>query len=337
MVGCGAVATWCGWGPALNAAPGLEVVGCVDLDPGRAQRFKEKFGFETAAVGSDFHEMLERTKPDIVFDATVPAAHTEVTITALERGCHVLGEKPLADSMAKAKKMVAAAKRADRLYAVIQNARYAPSIRRIQRFLASGAIGRLTTVHCDYFIGPHFGGFRDRMRHVLLLDKAVHSFDSARFLTGANAHQVFAQEWNPAGSWYDHDASAVAFFQMTRDVVFTFRGCWCAEGLNTASEGIWRFLGERGTVLWHGGDDIQAQVVVETTGLKSTVRDLEVPPWNDPAKVDDHTGLVVEFVRCIRQGSVPETICTDNIKSLAMVFAAVASADKGVPMPVRWR
>lgn len=110
---------------------------------------------------------------------------------------------------------------------------------------------------------------------------------------------------------------------------FTFRGSWCAEGLNTPSEGIWRFLGERGTLLWNGGDDIRAQVAVETKGIKSTLQDLEVPEWDDETKVGDHTGLVREFVRCVLEGREPETVCTDNIKSLAMVFAAIESVESG--------
>jgi len=329
LVGCGAVATWCGWGEALNAPPELEVVGLVDLDIGRAERLKEKFGFASALVGTDFRQVFDQTNPDVVFDATIPEVHHQVTLEALSRGCHVLGEKPLADSMENARKVVAAAKESGHIYAVIQNARYAPDIRRIHRFLGCEAIGPLTTVHCDYFIGPHFGGFRDRMEHVLLLDKAVHTFDAARFLTGEDAVSVFCREWNPPGSWYDHDASAVAFFEMTHGIVFTFRGSWCAEGLNTPSEGIWRFLGERGTLLWNGEDDIRAQIAVETKGIKSTLQDLEIPEWDDDTKTGDHTGLVMEFVRCVLGGREPETVCTDNIKSLAMVFTAIESAESG--------
>ena len=329
LVGCGAVATWCGWGEALNTPPELEIVGLVDLDLSRAERLKEKFGFASALVGTDFREVFDKTRPDVVFDATIPEIHCQVTLEALGRGCHVLGEKPLADSMENARNVVAAAEESGLTYAVIQNARYEPNIRRIQRFLESEAIGPLTTVHCDYFIGPHFGGFRDRMRNVLLLDKAIHTFDAARFLTGEDAVSVFCREWNPPGSWYEHDASAVAFFEMTHNLVFTFRGSWCAEGMSTSSEGTWRFLGERGTLLWDGGDDVRAQIAVETKGIKSTLQDLEIPEWNDETKIGDHAGLVREFVRCVREGEVPETICTGNIKSLAMVFAAIESAEHG--------
>jgi predicted dehydrogenase len=43
-----------------------------------------------------------------------------------------------------------------------------------------------------------------------------------------------------------------------------------------------------------------------------------------------------EFLSCIRTGATPETICTDNIKSLAMVFGAIESAKTGKPVEIRW-
>ena len=43
-----------------------------------------------------------------------------------------------------------------------------------------------------------------------------------------------------------------------------------------------------------------------------------------------------DFVDCVREGRTPETICTDNIKSLAMVFSAIESAEKGRTVEVCW-
>ena len=76
--------------------------------------------------------------------------------------------------------MITAARAAGRLHAVIQNRRFLPGIRRIKAALP--LIGELTAVHVDFFIGAHFGGFRDQMQHVLLLDMAIHTFDAARWI-----------------------------------------------------------------------------------------------------------------------------------------------------------
>ena len=242
----------------------------------------------------------------------------------------------MADTMDHAREMVAAAQEAGKIYGVIQNRRYDPNIRRLRNFLTSGKIGPLTTVNCDFYIGAHFGGFRDHMEHPLLLDMAIHTFDAARFITGADPVSVYCKEWNPAGSWYDHDASAVALFEMTGDLVYTYRGSWCAEGLNTTWESAWRIIGEQGTVNWNGDEDMQAQAVTETGEFRSTCQDAHIPPYECPDKVGGHRGLIREFVHAVQTGTPPETICTDNIKSLAMVFGAIESAQRREPVEIKW-
>ena len=328
LAGCGGMSHR--WLEVANDIADLTMVGLVDLREEAAWQRAEEFGLTQETIGADLAKVLDATAPDIVFDCTVPEAHVHVTLEALRHGCHVLGEKPLADSMDNARKMVAAAQEAGKIYAVIQNRRYDPRIRRLRAFLDSGAIGAVTTVNCDFYIGAHFGGFRDRMRHVLLLDMAIHTFDAARFLTAADPASVTCKEWNPPGSWYDHDASAVAVFGMTGGMVYTYRGSWCAEGLNTSWESDWRIIGEKGSALWNGGDVLKAEVVTKAGGLISEHEQPEVPPAAPDAKSGGHEGLIREFVHCVRAGGTPETVCTDNIKSLAMVFGAIESAEKGV-------
>lgn len=326
-VGCGGVSK--GWFDAATQNPAVEVAGIVDLREDAARQRAHEFKLTGAAIGTDLEAMLHRVKPDIVFDCTVPEAHVQVVTIALAHGCHVLGEKPLADSMANARRMVAAAQSAGKTYAVMQNRRCDPRIRRLRAFLDSGAIGKPTTFHSDFFIGAHFGGFRDRMRHVLLLDMAIHSFDEARFISGADPVAVYCREWNPAGSWYDHDASAVATFEMSNHIVYTYRGSWCAEGLNTSWQCDWRILGPQGTVKWDGSDALQAEVVVKTGGFLSELQDADVPAVDPAGKEAGHKGCIDDFIRCVQTGAVPETVCTDNIKSLAMVFGAIQSAETG--------
>jgi len=327
MAGCGGMSGT--WLQAVEEISDLEIVGLVDIDQAAAEKRAEEFHLQEAEIGADLGNVLEKTSPDAVFDVTVPEAHVEVTLEALDHGCHVLGEKPLADSMENAKKMVKAAQGADKTYAVIQNRRYDPNIRRFRDFLAGGELGELTTVNSDFFIGAHFGGFRARMEHVLLLDMAIHTFDAARFVTDEDPVSVYCKEWNPAGSWYDHDASAVAVFQMTNDLVYTYRGSWCAEGLNTTWESDWHVIGEDGSASWDGAEDFEAEVVAEEGDFFSEMEEVEVPETDPGNKVGGHEGLIREFIRSIRKGEEPETVCTDNIKSLAMVFGAIESAEKG--------
>lgn len=331
LAGCGGMSG--AWLKVAKGMPDLEIVGLVDTREEAARKRAADFELPDAMIGTDLKSALEQLSPDVVFDCSIPEAHTQVTLTALEHGCHIFGEKPMADSMENARKAVAAAEKAGKLYAVIQNRRYDPRIRKLRNYLESGDIGPMTTVDSDFYIGAHFGGFRDHMKHVLLLDMAIHTFDAARLITGADPVSVYCKEWNPSGSWYDHDASAIAIFEMTGGIIYTYRGSWCAEGLNTSWECDWRMI-ENGSVKWDGGGDFQAQVVAETGGFFSEWQDVEVPPYDAGEKVGGHEGLIKEFIRCVRTGETPETICTDNIKSLAMVFGAIESAELGKPVEI---
>ena len=326
MVGCGGISG--AWLNAIKDMEGLEIIGLVDINEDAAKKRKQEFELTGAISGTDLEKTLDSLKPDLVFDCTIPEAHINTTLAALEHGCHVLGEKPLADTLDNAKKMVEAAKKSGLTYAVIQNRRYQPEIRAFREIIASGKMGSLTTLNSDFYMGAHFGGFRDRMEHVLLLDMAIHTFDQARLISGADPVAVYCKEWNPKGSWYDHDASAMAIFEMSDGIVYSYRGCWCAEGLNTTWECDWRAVCEKGSVTWNGGDVFRAQTVTETGGFISKLEDIEIKVSETDVK-PGHAGVIDEFIQSIRTGRVPETICTDNIKSLAMCFAAIESAETG--------
>jgi predicted dehydrogenase len=332
MAGCGNI---CGAWMRDEVKERVEIVGFVDLQQDAAEKRREDFGYPDAVVGTDLVAVLEKTKPEAVFNLTVPEAHREVTLAALQHGCHVLSEKPLADSMESAREMVQAAEDADRIFAVIQNRRYNPHIRALTQFLRSGAIGDLTTVQSNFFLGAHFGGFRAEMLHVLLLDMAVHTFDAARLVTGANAEHVYCHEFNPAGSWFRHGAAAVAVFEMTGGLVYTYQGSWCAEGCPTTWESDWRIVGTGGTVLWDGGENFTVQRVTGVDGFKAELEELAVPVEVPEQKTGGHAGIILEFLDCVQSGGTPETTAADNIHSLGMVFGAIESAEAKARVAVK--
>lgn len=324
LVGCGGISQT--WLNALKQIPEIHLLGLVDLDENLAKARAEQFELEVA-TGSSLSEMLSKLKPELVFDCTIPQAHYDVTLTALKAGCHVFGEKPMADSLTEAKEMVKAAKDAGKVYAVMQNRRYDANIRSLRAFLQSGVLGDITTIHADFFIGARFGGFRDHMAHILVKDMAIHTFDAARFLSQKDPEAVYCYEWNPKGSWYDQDASAIAIFEMTGGVVFNYRGSWCAEGLRTTWESEWRIIGTKGSLSWNGADGFKAELVDDASGFLSSYKPLEVESQKADAFGAGHVGAIQAFTEALLQGRTPETICTDNIKSLAMVLGAVESSE----------
>lgn len=333
LVGCGSISS--AWLKAIADEHSVALVGLMDINPEKMAETAHRHGLRNLPRSTDLDRILDDTAPDAVFNCTLPEAHREVTLTALRHGCHVLGEKPLADSMDSARDMVAAADHAGKLFAVIQNRRYQTQIRALRKFLESGAIGTIHTLNADFYLGAHFGGFRDHMKHVLLLDMAIHSFDQARFIAQADPRRVYCHEWNPVGSWYDHHASAQCIFEMTGDVVFNYRGSWCCEGLNTTWECDWRVIGDKGCVTWDGGDRFRAQSVQSTGDFFSEMTDRTIDVEMPKKMHGGHKGCIMEFIHCVRHGGTPETTAADNIKSLAMVFGAIDSAETGGNVPIR--
>jgi predicted dehydrogenase len=167
------------------------------------------------------------------------------------------------------------------------------------------------------------------MAHVLLEDMAIHHFDALRCLTGADAATVVCHEWNPRGSIYRGGASVTATFEMTDGSVYSYRGSWWADGLPTSWECEWRVVGERGSAKWDGGSNIVAQELKSLEKGWPEYSDIPVPDAEFPGKEGGHWGCVNDFLRCLRDDQTPETVCTDNIRSLAMVFAAIESAVSG--------
>lgn len=324
-MGCGGISEL--WLRALVATPALEPAGLVDLDRERARARAAEFDLDVP-TGSDLGAMLDATGAELVFDCTVPAAHHEVTLTALGRGCHVFGEKPLADTLEQARAMIRAAREAGRTYAVMQNRRFDPNARRVRELIASGAIGEITGVDSDFYLGAHFGGFRESMPHVLVKDMAIHNFDMARFLSGRDAEAVYCVETNPVGSWYDRDAAAHAVFELEGGALFGYRGSWVAEGLPTTWESRWRVTGSRGSLEWDGATGLRCQVAGDDEGLLRGVRDVPVPTLEATAMPDWHAAAIRHTVDAITSGRSPETVADDNVKSLAMVLAAVDSSER---------
>lgn len=327
QVGCGSISRL--WLNAIKDNRALDLVGLVDLDLSVAEAAAADRGFDVPCY-SDLSAALSERQPDVVFDCSVPEAHHDVTIAALKAGCHVMGEKPLAPTMAQARAMIETALAAERTYAVMQNRRFDPSIRLVREFLQSGAIGDITTVNADFFLGPHFGGFREHMAHVLIIDMAIHTFDAARLLTGQNPLSVYCHEWNPRGSWYDRDASAIAIFDMTGGVVFTYQGSWCADGLQTSWEGRWHIVGTKGSLIWDGDTGLRCEIAGERDGaLLSCQHDVPVPTLIKTPSAGWHAAAIDSVARDLAAGRIPETVCTDNVYSLAMALGAARSADLG--------
>ncbi len=330
LVGAGGMGQ--AWGKNLKEHPDVEVAGWVDLRPGAAQAAADTLELSGLHAGDDLGKALAEVKPDFVVDVTIPEAHRDVTVQALAAGVPVLGEKPMSDSMEHAREMVAASEKSGKLYMVSQSRRYDARLYAF-RALIEREVGTPGILNSDFYIGAHFGGFRDEMASVLLLDMAIHTLDQARYISGADPVSVYCEEFNPAWSWYKGAASATALFEMTGGLRYTYRGSWCSEGKNTSWECDWRAVGPEGTAVWGGSEAPSADVVTKTGAFFSETEPRTIEVASDvPGGI---AGSLRDFLHALQTGATPMGECHDNIKSLAMVFAAIESSAEGKRVPVR--
>lgn len=322
VVGCGGMSNK--WFDYLEQRNDVEIVGLVDIyiDAAKAMAARRQL---QVPVFSEVDEAIRMTTPTLVCDVTIPDSHRQVTMTSLAAGCHVFGEKPMGASLEDAKAMLDVANQSSVHYSVMQNRRFHPQIRAVREGIREGLIGTLGAVHADFFLGAHFGGFRDAMEHPLILDMAIHTFDQARFISGADPVSVYCREFNMPGSWYRGDASAVCIFEMNDGSIFTYRGSWSSEGCNTSWESDWRVSGRLGTLRWDGTNAPICQVVIDEQSDQfiRDYKEIELPiTWMGQ---EGHWGCLDEMFASVNENRPAETDCRDNFKSVAMVFAAIES------------
>ena len=111
---------------AYHRIPGFEIAGIVTRSPGSRGALNAELGGGYPEFGG-FHEALAATKPDAVSISTYPDTHAEFALAALDAGCHVFIEKPLAESVADAERIVARAKETKRKLVVGYILRHHPS------------------------------------------------------------------------------------------------------------------------------------------------------------------------------------------------------------------
>lgn len=304
------------WLEVVAASPDVELVGIVDLDLDTARAGAAHYGDPALPVDVDLEALVQSTRPDAILDITVPVAHHPVTTQALFLGLPVLGEKPVAPTVAQSLSLVAAAEITGELFMVSQSRRYNDQLVAFKQH--ARLLGRLGLLSTQFAKAPHFGGFRDEMDDVLLLDMAIHAFDSARYLLDAEPVAVYCESFNPSWSWYRGDAAASAIFEFEGGLRYTYDGSWCSPGLETSWNGSWRVSGEAGAAIWSGDD--------------APVSEIDGQPGNPDALGSvgvEIAGSLAAFVSALRTGESPDGEVHGNVLSLAMVEAAIASKNEG--------
>ncbi len=175
----------------LELIPDLfEVVAVVDGDAERRAEAESRFDSRAYA---EFPELLQDSEVELVVVALPSFLHADLTIAALETGRHVVCEKPMADSLPDAARMVEAAQNCPGVLSIFQQRRYNADFRKVQEIIQSGILGRIVHIRMtenrfgrrwDWQTLKRFGGGS-------LNNTGPHYLDQALQLFGPQTPEVF--------------------------------------------------------------------------------------------------------------------------------------------------
>lgn len=203
-----------------------ELVAVADVDENRARA-----AAGGAAVHADYREILNEHELDAVIVSSPVHLHEEMCLAAFDAGCHVLCEKPLSNSLASCRTILAASESAGRTLAVGFNLRYYPSVKYLTDVVASGAIGEVD--HLRAF-GGHDGlaGFRADWMYQgrlsgggAMMDVGIHVTDLVNHVGGDIVEVsgiATGAIWNVEGS----EDNAVAVMRTERDIPVLYHATW---------------------------------------------------------------------------------------------------------------
>ncbi|MGH8069465.1 MAG: Gfo/Idh/MocA family protein [Candidatus Entotheonellia bacterium] len=185
--------------PAFVQHPHIALTAAADLDQGQLEKFHSEFHGETYL---STEALCESPHVDVVYIATPNQFHIEHALIALEKGKHVLVEKPMTLTLDEADLMIEAAKRYGVQLMVNVKHSFAPHIRKIREIVQSGELGRLRMLHYWYFsdwlyrprtaeeLNPSLGGG-------VTWRQGPHQFDILRTIAGGLVRSVRAM----TGMW----------------------------------------------------------------------------------------------------------------------------------------
>ena len=199
--------------PALAAHPDAELVGICGRTAATTRALATQWAIPWASTDSD--EFLDPQRLDAVVVATPNDTHEALTMTALDRGLHVLCEKPIATNAAAAERMARRAKETGAITLVPFTYRYMPTNQYVKRLIDDGFVGRAFHLNMRYFTGfARSGEYSWRFDTELagsgvLGDLGSHWLHVARWLIGEVVEigcitsRFIEREPRPDGTAYD--------------------------------------------------------------------------------------------------------------------------------------
>lgn len=199
IIGCGNIVVNA-HKPALNQVDGVEVVALSEVTPARLQLGQETFKLSDDALYTDYKPLIDRDDVDIVLVTVPQQFRTDMVKYALEKGKHVLSEKPVATTPADAVTFSALAKENNLRFGMVHNYIYFPGYKLMKSLIDQGQIGDVRVITMNYLGVIDFPGAREYQsdwRHKMqagggVLMDMIHAVYLCEWLAGEKAIQVNA-------------------------------------------------------------------------------------------------------------------------------------------------
>ncbi len=322
--------------PEIHAHPHAQVVAIADPNKARVKDIAEQYG---AVPYSDHRHLLADAslQLDAVVVATPNVDHAPQSIDAFKAGLHVLVEKPMAGSLAEARRMIAAAKSAKKYLMIGMNQRLMPPHAKAKEILDTGKLGRILAFETTFkhpgpdgwsVDGAESWFFRKNQAVMGVCgDLGVHKADLMRFLTGDEITRVggFVKTLDkrlPNGKPIQVDDNAFISMETASGAVGTMTISWTHYG---------RFE-DNGTTLYceHGvmrlGQDDHYGVMVD---LKSGQKERYAVGAVATNTRQVSSGVVDAFVESIRTKTKPRIDGDEGFKALSVIVTSIEAAKEG--------
>jgi len=335
VIGCGDIGAENA--AAIASAANARVVACYDAVPALAQAVAAQHG---AVASGSLDAALAEAGVQAVVVSVPHAAHEEVSLAALERGLHLVVEKPVAHDLASARRIASAADRSSGLASVCFPFRFESAALAAQALIDEGALGELRgstiTMLVDkppsYWLGGYSGRATSSWRTSrvasgggILIMNATHLVDRALHLTGAAVEEVAAFASQSAETGEVEDSIAVSM-RYAGGAVGSIVGASSARGGSSASGlTVWGTLG---------------QIVLDDRPRAFTLHaaaDGEAGRWRNLDAAESADPRVVYFERFVEavRGAAPLDIAlAAGVTVQEVVEAAYRSVESGRPVRI---
>ena len=334
MIGSGMIAKYRHI-PEYQANPNATIVAYYDYIPEKAEAMAKRHG----GVACKTVEELLDLDLDAVSICSANATHGSFSVAALDKGKHVLCEKPMAISFEECVSMNQAAKRNRKILMIAQNQRLTKTHLKAKELIKQGEIGEILSFRTVFghpgpeaWTGALDTWFFDKKTAAFgaMADLGVHKTDLIHFLTDDVITEVSAKletldKKFPSGEPITVDDNAFCIYKMKSGITGTMHVSWTYYGQEDNSTILY---GTKGILRCY--DDPTYSLILEKSD--GTVEQYEVDKIASNEEQTsgeiENTGVIDAFVDAIVKGQPPLISGEDVIQTMNVIFAAEEAATK---------